>query len=333
MSWEDDLDNNPMWLFKGRSGTALQLARIIRMHRMMYDNESRAPVGGLINIPDHVADETFYQSRVFQTWYVEGTRGIDREWRGPRGNEWVWSYLFLCNTVEGIRQRPEARRQLALILLAGIDGAGSRLPSSRAENPVLRRSAMRTPGVERGSPTANEPPPSRGPSRSPRPLGTDHWSSNGESPYGPRYNVFRAAPRALSNTVPARNPSAFAEPVIHPTGRSFEFAASTVTAARTRQGGLCAQCGHPLADVLEEAHHAVPNQTGDPSNPQHNVLRSEDNCVVLCDICHYAVHDSGRFRQGAVPPPDYYRHSHGRSPNALHDSWVARVREIWRLIF
>jgi 5-methylcytosine-specific restriction endonuclease McrA len=50
--------------------------------------------------------------------------------------------------------------------------------------------------------------------------------------------------------------------------------------------GVCARCGECLDDEWEEAHHVVPNQSGDPDDASHSWLRSPDNCVVLCYLCH-----------------------------------------------
>ena len=102
--------------------------------------------------------------------------------------------------------------------------------------------------------------------------------------------------------------------------RPFDFSEAVRDEARLRQFGLCAHCGMSLNDEWEEAHHAIPNQSGDPQNQEHAWLRSVENCVVLCDMCHHMAHGENT-RSGAVAPPDYYPFSHGRNP-VLHAAWA-----------
>ncbi len=114
--------------------------------------------------------------------------------------------------------------------------------------------------------------------------------------------------------------------------RPFDFNALTVQLARLRQDSLCACCGESLDDVVEHAHHVIPNQSGDPTDARHAWLRSEENCVLLCDICHERVHGNGNYRNGAVAPPSYYLNSHGVD-RAAHTAWVLdlnqRAQTIW----
>lgn len=106
--------------------------------------------------------------------------------------------------------------------------------------------------------------------------------------------------------------------------RPFEFSDTVRDAARIRQFGLCAHCGISLNDEWEEAHHAIPNQSGDPGNPQHAWLRSLENCVVLCDLCHHMAHGENTI-SGPVAPPEYYEYSHGLD-TVLHTDWVRRLK-------
>jgi len=114
--------------------------------------------------------------------------------------------------------------------------------------------------------------------------------------------------------------------------RPFAFRTPAQSEARFRQWGLCAQCGHPLDDVEEHAHHVIPNQSGNPRNPRHAWLKDSDNCVILCHACHDAVHAHGRYRIGAVAPASYFPHSHGNNRSA-HLQWAAnldsRARDVW----
>jgi hypothetical protein len=115
--------------------------------------------------------------------------------------------------------------------------------------------------------------------------------------------------------------------------RAFAFRTPAQKEARLRQLGACAVCGESLDDVVEHAHHVIPNQSGQRGNPDHAWIASADNCVVLCDLCHDQVHEGGKYRTGGVAPPSYFEHSHG--PNrAAHLRWVAllvaRTRSVWR---
>jgi 5-methylcytosine-specific restriction endonuclease McrA len=114
--------------------------------------------------------------------------------------------------------------------------------------------------------------------------------------------------------------------------RPFDFKTPAQGNARARQMGLCAVCGEDLTDLSEHAHHVVPNQSGTPGHPDHAWLASPENCVVLCETCHERVHEDGRYRTGAVAPPDYFQYSHGKNQSA-HTAWVkamtGRLRAIW----
>ncbi len=107
--------------------------------------------------------------------------------------------------------------------------------------------------------------------------------------------------------------------------RPFDFSESTKRRAFFRQWNHCAHCGRSLVNVVDHAHHVVPNQVGRPGHPGDAWISGEDNCVMLCDACHTRVHQDGRFRAGAVAPPDYYPYSHGRQ-KAGHQAWAARMR-------
>jgi hypothetical protein len=106
--------------------------------------------------------------------------------------------------------------------------------------------------------------------------------------------------------------------------RPFDFKDAVIDEARLRQNGKCACCGTSLDDVWENAHHVIPNQSGEPGNPKHAWLMQVDNCVVLCENCHYRVHQDGRYQNGTIAGPDYYPHSHGTNSPA-HKAWVKAV--------
>ena len=114
--------------------------------------------------------------------------------------------------------------------------------------------------------------------------------------------------------------------------RPFDFSPPTKKAAFLRQGNRCAVCGHDLSWCEDHAHHVIPNQAGDADDPNDMVLCSADNCVILCVCCHEAVHEFGRFRDGAVPPPDYYEYAHGRE-RIGHTAWEVRMKAVWNRIW
>jgi hypothetical protein len=103
--------------------------------------------------------------------------------------------------------------------------------------------------------------------------------------------------------------------------RPFDFEEDTPKQARLRQYGCCAKCGKSLNWKLEHAHHVVPNQVGDPQNNSHAWLKTELNCVILCESCHYHVHEYGRYRNGATALPEYFCYSHGKDV-VQHKRWV-----------
>jgi hypothetical protein len=114
--------------------------------------------------------------------------------------------------------------------------------------------------------------------------------------------------------------------------RPFDFSDTTKREAFRRQWNLCAHCGRNLANLYDHAHHVIPNQSGNVSNPADAFLRSVDNCVILCDMCHERVHQDARYRTGAVAPPEYYPYSHGNQVQQ-HTLWVTQLNNQWRRMF
>jgi hypothetical protein len=109
--------------------------------------------------------------------------------------------------------------------------------------------------------------------------------------------------------------------------RPFDFGTLVRQESRLRQHGRCACCGDILDDLIEHAHHVVPNQSGSPKDTTHQWLRSTENCVVLCEICHERVHQDGNYRLGAVAPPSYYTYSHGID-RVAHRNWVIQLEKL-----
>lgn len=106
--------------------------------------------------------------------------------------------------------------------------------------------------------------------------------------------------------------------------RPFDFSDSVSNQAYFRQHGLCAVCGEELTDLEENAHHVIPNQTGIAGRKSDAWLAFEDNCVVLCKMCHYRVHEDGHYCNGATAPTDYFEYSHALD-QAAHASWARRI--------
>ena len=70
-----------------------------------------------------------------------------------------------------------------------------------------------------------------------------------------------------------------------------EFSEITKNLAVGRQSALCAMCGLDFRkeDDPYHFHHIIPCNSGGDN--------SLDNCVMLCDDCHYDAHNYGNYRQ------------------------------------
>ena len=110
--------------------------------------------------------------------------------------------------------------------------------------------------------------------------------------------------------------------------RAFDFDSNTKRKAFQRQYNRCAHCSNSLINAVDHAHHVIPNQIGDMKEPDDAFLRSEDNCVILCDPCHNRVHQDGRYRDGAVAAPQEFIYSHGAHTDK-HNLWVIQVNAHW----
>jgi len=94
-------------------------------------------------------------------------------------------------------------------------------------------------------------------------------------------------------------------------GRRQEFSRETQELALRRQGGLCASCGTPISAIGNAGQAA--HKFGEGAQAHHikhakfGGTNHVDNCVALCQSCHYSVHEGGNYRFGTVvgTPEDF----------------------------
>jgi 5-methylcytosine-specific restriction endonuclease McrA len=70
-----------------------------------------------------------------------------------------------------------------------------------------------------------------------------------------------------------------------------------------RQDGKCGDCGEDLEEVIFHAHHLLRQADGGDD--------SLDNCVMLCEECHYAAHNYGNYRQPIQLSPSDFPYFYG----------------------
>ena len=98
--------------------------------------------------------------------------------------------------------------------------------------------------------------------------------------------------------------------------RQQEFSRQTQELAWLRQGKLCASCGTPIhaLGVSGQSQHRF-GETVQAHHIRHakrGGTNHIDNCVVLCQSCHYSVHEGGNYRFGWVEgTPDDFPHYQG----------------------
>ena len=86
--------------------------------------------------------------------------------------------------------------------------------------------------------------------------------------------------------------------------RPNEFTETTKEDALKRQGNRCASCGAKITALGNQgvaqheygegaqAHHMKPVQYGGSA--------ATGNCVIICQSCHYNVHEGGRYRSSTI---------------------------------
>lgn len=84
--------------------------------------------------------------------------------------------------------------------------------------------------------------------------------------------------------------------------RPNEFSSATQIAALKRQQNRCACCATPIRDLGERGK--AEHRFGEGARA-HHMRHIKDggsdavaNCVILCESCHYSVHEGGNYRFG-----------------------------------
>ena len=98
--------------------------------------------------------------------------------------------------------------------------------------------------------------------------------------------------------------------------RKQEFTTLTKKLALQRQQSLCASCGteifgfgdagrikHRFGEGVR-AHHIVHVKFGGSNHV--------DNCIIICESCHYSIHEGGNYKHGTViGTPEDFPHYRG----------------------
>jgi 5-methylcytosine-specific restriction endonuclease McrA len=86
--------------------------------------------------------------------------------------------------------------------------------------------------------------------------------------------------------------------------RANEFSRPTQELALTRQQRRCGSCG---TQILRLGHAGQATHRYGERAQAHHIRHIKfggteflDNCVILCDSCHYSVHEGGNYRYGTV---------------------------------
>jgi 5-methylcytosine-specific restriction endonuclease McrA len=86
--------------------------------------------------------------------------------------------------------------------------------------------------------------------------------------------------------------------------RPYEFDRATQLSALVRQEFRCASCGEPILMLGQAGREAHP--FGEMAHAHHKKPISKggrndlSNCVIICESCHYSVHEGGRYATGTV---------------------------------
>jgi 5-methylcytosine-specific restriction endonuclease McrA len=122
----------------------------------------------------------------------------------------------------------------------------------------------------------------------------------------------------------------------------YEFKDDVRDQAYARQEQYCAGCagGKKLQKKGSIGHHVIPVQVLKHTRAPEGVfsdaeafIRSVDNCVMLCQQCHFRFHAAGNTRYGPVAVPEEFKFSHGLTRTDLRGDWVKGVEKMWGLLF
>jgi len=86
--------------------------------------------------------------------------------------------------------------------------------------------------------------------------------------------------------------------------RPNEFSSSTKLAALIRQKNVCACCGDRISHLGDSGRST--HRFGEGARAHHiNHVKLQgssnvNNCVILCQSCHYSVHEGGNYRFGTA---------------------------------
>lgn len=82
-----------------------------------------------------------------------------------------------------------------------------------------------------------------------------------------------------------------------------EFTQKTKQEALMRQKFKCASCGASIVSLKQigKKHHEYGEgaHAHHMKHCQHGGKNMLSNCVILCESCHYSVHEGGRYRNRA----------------------------------
>lgn len=98
--------------------------------------------------------------------------------------------------------------------------------------------------------------------------------------------------------------------------RPNEFSKTTQEMALHRQKNRCAVCGKRIW-ALGDAGRAQ-HEYGEGARAHHmrhikfGGTDALSNCVIVCQSCHYSIHEGGNYRRGtAISTPADYPHFYG----------------------
>ncbi len=87
-------------------------------------------------------------------------------------------------------------------------------------------------------------------------------------------------------------------------GRMQEFAPVTKQQALLRQKNQCASCGEKISHLGQIGRKSHKYGEGAHAHHVRHVQQGGTNavfnCVILCEACHYSVHEGGHYRNKAI---------------------------------